>query len=143
MAVASLEASTPLIALHTPVQRSRSDPSSSSSILFAFKVAQIVQDFRKRVKNRIHGTHLSRRSSIQLQEELCQDYQEQASTEIDDYLEQRHVYDTARTRSKTSLAECVEVKDHKTEHDGGRCWQTSFSACVHWTLPAIPSADGL
>lgn len=73
---------------------------SPPSLYVTFKVLQLLNTFRKRVKTRVHTTQSRRRrqASKKVTEDFCQGFERQAFEEIDRYLGRKTAYPTLKRR---------------------------------------------
>lgn len=89
---------------HGSPSRDSSHSSSSSalvslpSLYVTFKVLQLVNTFRKRVKTRVQSTRRpKRKTSTRVTEDFCQDFERQAFEEIDRYLGRKSAAHSRKT----------------------------------------------
>lgn len=102
------------------------------SIFVTFKVAQLVNAFRKRVKTRVLS-RTGRTSSIKVQnkihEEFCQEFERQAFEEIDKYLGRKTIHGHGRGRPTSRFGSKTVFKDAAEDgcHTPIRSWEPSLA----------------
>ena len=108
-----------------------STPHTPSSLFVTFKVAQLVNAFRKRVKTRVLSRANSIKASIKIQDDFCQDFERRASKEIDSYLGRKTAHANGKRiypagQVKKRLSSQTLVADQIAEES----WRTSFTRFV-------------
>lgn len=88
---------------------------STPNLYVTFKVLQLVNTFRKRVKTRVNSTRVPKKqSSPRDTEDFCQDFERQAFEEIDKYLGRKTVYPRTKARkTDTAKPKSTEGRSHK------------------------------
>lgn len=75
-------------------------PLSSSSLYVTFKVAQLVNNFRKRVKTRVFSNKPKKETPRKIRDELCYAFEKEAFQEIDRYLGRKRVHPNDKHHSR-------------------------------------------
>ncbi|KAK8215377.1 hypothetical protein M8818_001998 [Zalaria obscura] len=102
-AISMMEPSEVAIQLSAPGINSSSPPSHHlSSLYVTFKVAQLVSNFRKRVKTRVLSCNSKKELPISIKDELCAEFEKEASQEIAKLLGRNkvHANDTHHLKSR-------------------------------------------
>lgn len=115
-----------------PHSQSRSPQHAPSSIFITFKVAQLVNTFRRRVKTRVLSRTASSKHATVVEAELCQEFEKQAFAEIDRYLGRRTTRGHGKRHFVNRKSKVLErdLVGKDASNDAGplaKGWQASLS----------------